>query len=277
MQHPFDALAPEYANLLARMQITRQAEVTIVAGRLLGFVKEGRYKRVEEVTGVPEVFEATSFEREASSDFTKNPAQGWPLTSRSKWIPHNGPFPNWETAADAAYALDGLNKIGKGNWSWARFCYEGELFNGFGYRAHGIHSPYLWAGTNNYSKGKYVRDGVWDPNHEDTQLGIVPIARVMASTLKELDLPGWPTQVPTPPPVPQQAPIGVGGGDQNTAWVQASLNKILLLDPPLVVDNSYGRRTKFMVMAFQQAHGLAVDGLAGPLTHAAIEKALEGK
>jgi hypothetical protein len=110
----------------------------------------------------------------------------------------------------------------------------------------------------------------------DAQLGIVPVARAMALMMAELDLPGWPEGVATsvPPPIP--APVGVGGhpdtGVHSTAWLQGALNK-LGVDPALVVDGSYGRRTRMAVIDFQSAHGLEPDGLAGPLTWAALEKA----
>lgn len=277
MQHPFDALAPEYANLLARMKITRQSEVTIVAGKLLQHVKEGKYAAVSAKLGIPQIFIATSFERESSSNFNDSPAQGDPWNRISTHVPRGrGPFKNWADAADDAYTLDGLDKIGAANWTWPRFCYEGELFNGFGYRSHGIHTPYDWAGTNDYSVGKYVADGVWSGSAVDQQLGIVPVARMMASTMPELDIPGWPTQTASAPPIPAAAPIGVGGGAHDTAWRQTALNKILGLNPPLTVDNSYGRRTKYAILLFQERFKLQADGLSGPLTDAAIEKALEG-
>jgi peptidoglycan hydrolase-like protein with peptidoglycan-binding domain len=39
----------------------------------------------------------------------------------------------------------------------------------------------------------------------------------------------------------------------------------------LIVDGSYGRHTRRAVAAFQVAHGIAADGIAGPLTVAEIE------
>jgi peptidoglycan hydrolase-like protein with peptidoglycan-binding domain len=62
-----------------------------------------------------------------------------------------------------------------------------------------------------------------------------------------------------------------------TAWLQAALNRLdategFSKDPPLVVDGSYGRHTRRAVTAFQAAHGLVPDGLAGPLTIAEIRK-----
>jgi hypothetical protein len=47
------------------------------------------------------------------------------------------------------------------------------MYNGLGYASKGVPSPYLWAGTNQYSSGKYVADGKHDPNHVDQQLGCV--------------------------------------------------------------------------------------------------------
>jgi len=48
--------------------------------------------------------------------------------------------------------------------------------------------------------------------------------------------------------------------------LQAHLNFVMKLDPPLVVDGDYGVRTKAAVKAFQRSVKLPVDGIAGPDT-----------
>jgi lysozyme family protein len=272
MQQPFAQLTAEYANLLARMKITRLPEATAIAGRLLTNVSQGKYAEISAKLGIPQIFIATSFERESSSNFMLSPAQGDPWNERSVHVPAGrGPYPNWAAAAIDTYTHEGLVGL---TWDWTRLCYEGEMFNGFGYRAYGLQTPYDWSGTNNYVRGKFVSDGKFNGSVVDAQLGIIPVARVMANANKALDLPGWPSQAPVPPPYPQQVPVGIGGGPNATVWIQTSLNKLLKLDPSLAVDNNYGRDTKLAVMAFQRQHGLVVDGLAGPLTNAAIEKEL---
>jgi murein L,D-transpeptidase YcbB/YkuD len=55
-------------------------------------------------------------------------------------------------------------------------------------------------------------------------------------------------------------------------WLQQSLNT---LGANLKVDGDYGDATKAAVRAFQQAHGLTVDGWAGVNTQAAILEALD--
>lgn len=270
MQHPFTILKPEYTGLLAAMVVREECRhlVDEVAVRLCQ--NKTRYQPVTDADGVPVVFIGPSFEREASSNFSKNPAQGWPLHSHSKWIPRNGPFPDWKTAAIAAYRLNGLDKVGAGNWTWELICFYGELFNGMGYRDfHHMHSPYLWGGTNIQTVGKYTSDDKFDPAHMDTQLGIIPVARRMVELDPTLALPAVP-YVPAPPIASGLATVP----DHDTKWVQASLNA-LGFDPPLDVDGSYGRDTKLAVEQFQDSWGLAdVDGLVGPQTTTAIEKAL---
>lgn len=59
-----------------------------------------------------------------------------------------------------------------------------------------------------------------------------------------------------------------------TMWVQGSLNDLLALSPPLVVDGIYGPKTKAAVKAFQAAEGLNPDSFAGDITSAAIQAAL---
>jgi lysozyme family protein len=279
MQYPFAALQPDYQDCLARMQITRLASVDATVTRLVRFIDAGRYDAGCKATGVPVAWAAASFEREASSNFNLNPAQGWPLGSRSQWIPHNGPFSDWTTAQVAAYDIDGLQSVGAQNWTWARACYEGEIFNGMGYRAHRIHSPYLFAGTNLYVEGKYVADGQWSATAVDQQLGIVPMMveivkqRPQTALANALDAPTQPAPVIAPPPAP------VPAGHHDAATLHAAMNKLLALDPPFPAnDDNYDRFTRAAVIAFQKKAGFTgsdVDGIAGDKTWAAIDAALK--
>ena len=278
MQHPFDALAGEYNQLLPLMRVRPECESLLdqVVDRLLGFQGAGDYAAVSALTGVPEIWMASSFEREASSDFRLSPAQGDPWNKISVHVPaKRGPFASWAAAAEDAYHLDGLDAIGAPNWSWARACFEGELFNGFGYRDfHHMHSPYLWGGSNIQQPGKYVGDGKFDPDEMDPQLGIVPMMVRLVQIKPALALPDSftvSTDSAAAIPAPLPAPVGVGGGDaeHNTLWIQQTLNA-LGETPPIADDGSYGKQTKRAVMAFQQAHGLEVDGFAGPQTIAAL-------
>lgn len=56
-------------------------------------------------------------------------------------------------------------------------------------------------------------------------------------------------------------------------WVQQSLNR-LGADPLLNTDGVTGEMTRAAIRTFQRSHGLTADGQAGPLTCAAIERAL---
>ena len=50
----------------------------------------------------------------------------------------------------------------------------------------------------------------------------------------------------------------------------AILDAIFRQDPPLDDDGNYGRITRQAVSAYQAAHGLDVDGFAGPATIASL-------
>jgi lysozyme family protein len=265
MDHPFKALKPEYSQLLTAMVVRPECRdlVDRTAEKLLGFKR--RYAEVAAQNCVPIIFMAPSFEREASSDFTRNPAQGWPLNSISKEIPHNGPFPNWKSAALAAYHLNGLDKVGAGNWTWELICFYGELFNGFGYRDyHHMHTPYLWAGTNIQTIGKYTEDKGFDPTVMDAQLGTIPVARRMVELDSTLALP-----FVVSPPIAS----GIAAEpDSGAKWVQETLNT-LGQTPALTVTGSYDRPTFLAVLAFQKSYGLHVDGIVGPETTAGLRQA----
>jgi hypothetical protein len=48
------------------------------------------------------------------------------------------------------------------DWSIGATLTKLEEYNGLGYAARGVPSPYIWSGTDQYKSGKYVRDGVYD-------------------------------------------------------------------------------------------------------------------
>lgn len=266
MKHPYEALKAEYSQLLSLMRVRPDAEARIgsVATQIL--THRGKFEEVSRINGVPVILMGPSFYREATLDFNLNPAQGWSLRSRSEITPRNGPFPDWKSAALAAYHLNGLDRVGAANWTWELICFYGELFNGFGYRDyHHMHSPYLWAGTNIQTPGKYTEDGKFE-DVIDAQIGIIPIARRIVELAPDLALPG---SIPEPS---RSGLVVTPNPKHDVKWLQASLRE---LGYDLVVDGSYGRATRAAVHEFEISFGLRVDGgYAGPEVVGAIEKAI---
>jgi lysozyme family protein len=48
-----------------------------------------------------------------------------------------------------------------------------EYYNGLGYSYRDKPSPYVWSGTDQYKRGKYVSDGRYSAWAKDGQLGVV--------------------------------------------------------------------------------------------------------
>lgn len=275
MQHPFLSLAPEYAVLLAsaRIDSDREHELATSTVRVLRLARAhaDEWSEVEKKTGVPRLWGMASFERESGSDYSRSPAQGDLWSSVSTHVPRGiGPYHSWGDACVAAYAIDDLDDVGARDWTWARACYEGELYNGFGPRAHGRHTGYLWSWTSVYAGGKYVADGEWDPDHRDEQCGMIPMMMALCRLDTSLALADSLSSPVLAAPI--SSPVGVGqgvGGGDGAQWIQERLNA-LGADPQLSVDGSYGRGTRRAVATFQRSRGLTPDGLAGPLTLAAL-------
>ncbi len=274
MKHPFSLLRPEYERDLALMRVTRTADVDKAARDLLK--NRTRYQAVSERTSVPLVLIAALHMRESSGNFSTYLGNGEPLTRKTKLVPKGrGPFATWEDGALDAIWFDQLDQ-NEVPWSMPYCCYEGEAWNGFGPRNRGKKTGYLWSGTSIYTGGKYVADGVWSATTFDKQLGIVPVMLRMIALAPDLAIPTA-GLVPVSPAVIPLAPVpdGVGGGapDEGTLWLQQSLNRLGF--GPLVEDDSYGRRTRSAVKAFQKSVKIDQDGLAGPITKAALRAALK--
>lgn len=154
-----------------------------VADRLI--FQKPRYQAVSKALAdkgytIPWEFIAVAHQREASGDFTKYLGNGQPLNKKTTIVPRNrGPFTSWEEGAIDALLNAAPYAAKNKDWSIGGTLTKLEEYNGLGYASKGLPSPYVWAGTDQYSAGKYVRDGVYDPNHVDTQLGCAGLLKFM--------------------------------------------------------------------------------------------------
>jgi lysozyme family protein len=152
-----------------------------IASRLAAPAAKTRYETVSARTTVPWFIIAVIHEREASQSWAANLAQGDPWDKVSVHVPRGqGPFANWEDAAVNALARCAPYAAHWADWSVGGALTLLEQYNGLGYAARGVPSPYLWAGTDQYTSGKYIADGHYDPNAVDHQLGCAALIARMA-------------------------------------------------------------------------------------------------
>lgn len=150
------------------------------ARRLVAFDAKARYQVVSARAGVPWPFIAVVHQREASQDWGASLAQGDPWSKVSVHVPAGrGPFKSWEEAAVDALVNCAPFAARNKDWSIGGTLTMLEQYNGLGYAARGKPSPYIWSGTDQYVSGKYVRDGVYDPNVVDQQLGCAGLLMAM--------------------------------------------------------------------------------------------------
>lgn len=125
-----------------------------------------QYEPVAERAGIPWWTLGLIHMREASGDFNLRIKDGSPLRGSESW-------------SDSALATikprnkHGLTVSGDVE-AEGQFC---EEWNGLGYRARGINSPYLWSGTQHYLEGKYVRDGEFNSSFVDKQPGVMAVRK----------------------------------------------------------------------------------------------------
>lgn len=198
------ALSKRNAARWAAAKLTRGPEFSPVAKRLVA--AKARYQTVEAKTGVPWFFIAVTHERESSQRWDRSLAQGDPWNRVSTHVPAGrGPFASWEDAAVDALVKCSPHAARNKDWSVGGLLTMLEQYNGLGYANKGIPSPYVWSGTDQYVSGKYVADGVFDPNAVDKQLGCAGLLLAMRAIDPSIVI-GTPP-APTIPPV--VAPIQV--------------------------------------------------------------------
>ncbi|WKA31614.1 hypothetical protein [Bradyrhizobium roseum] len=202
-----NALTRANAKRWADARLTRN--FTAVARRLVAPAAKARYQAVAVKTGVPWAVIAVIHQRESSQDWTGSLAQGDPWDRVSVHVPAGrGPFCSWEEAAIDALVNCAPYAARNKDWSIGGTLAMLERYNGLGYASKGRPSPYIWAGTDQYVSGKYVRDGVYDPNVVDSQLGCAGLLITMMKLDPTIKFAGAAAIAPpvVPKPQPAQAP-----------------------------------------------------------------------
>lgn len=150
---------------------------TVINGAANKILKnKARYQSIEDRTGVPWWFTGILHIRESNGNFNTYLGNGQSLKKKTTTVPKGrGPFKTFEEGALDAYKLMGYLDIT--DWSLEHALYLTEKYNGFGYMRMGKASPYVWGLTNIAGLGKYVRDGVYDPNAKEAQPGTAAILR----------------------------------------------------------------------------------------------------
>lgn len=212
-----------WANM--KLDPAHRVRFTKIAQDILAPANWARYVKISQSTGVPPQVIGVIHYREADMNFGAQLAQGDPLGQVSTHVPSGrGPFfnhPSDPAGQDAFYrgALDALIDCAPQaakwtDWSAGGTCTLLEEYNGLGYARRGIPSAYVWSGTDQYVKGKFVADGVFNQDAVDTQNGCAGILQCLMdidSSIKfghpeVLTAQPTPTPAATPKPAPAPSP-----------------------------------------------------------------------
>ena len=201
------SLASDNAARWAVAKLTR-SDFVPVAKRLIA--NKAPYQAAEAKTGVPWFVIAVIHQREASGSFSAVLHNGEKIIGTGKkttLVPKGrGPFQTWTEAAIDALKNCAPYAAENKDWSVGGTLALLERYNGLGYANKGLPSPYIWSGTDQYVKGKYVSDGVFDPDAVDRQLGCAGLILAMSELDLSIAFDG--AHIPPPPdvhptPVPQ--------------------------------------------------------------------------
>lgn len=182
------------------------AEVQLFAKKAIA--NQARYQKVSDAIGCPWWFVAVVHYREASGDFNTYLGNGDPLHEVSVHVPAGrGPFDTWEEGAIDALRLEGFAH--ESDWSFASCCYRFESYNGWGYRINGQHefqchkqgnregtfdgvyqgsmqdttprnaAPYMYSGTQFYTKGLSIEDHSFYPDAIDDEPGCMILLKAL--------------------------------------------------------------------------------------------------
>lgn len=177
-----EELRDDYEKKFAACQLAdaRKAEVEATITRMMKH--RDRYEKVSARTNVPWYVVALIHTMECDGNFNCHLHNGDPLTARTVNEPKKRPLTGkppfgWEESAVDALRFEHFDVWT--DWTIAGTLYEFERYNGFGYRAHSVASPYLWGGSQIYARGKFTSDRVFDPRAISGQTGAAVLLRRM--------------------------------------------------------------------------------------------------
>jgi len=163
--------------------------------------KKDIYEEVAKEVGLPWVLVGCIHSMESSLSMSKHLHNGDPLTARTKNVPKGKPQTGTPPFTWKESAIDALSE--KVNKYWNKTDVEGarnndiasilyllETYNGLGYRKYHpkVKSPYLWSGSNHYTRGKYTSDGKFSSTAISRQMGAAIILQklIMDDTIAPL-------------------------------------------------------------------------------------------
>jgi lysozyme family protein len=145
---------------------------------------QGRYAAAVAGSNVPWWFVAVVHAMECSLRFDQHLHNGDPLGDRTVRVPRGRPAAgappfSWEQSARDSLSFEQLDRVD--DWSLPSALFHWHRYNGINneYKRRNIPTPYLWSGSQHYRKGKYVQDGVFDPEKASGQAGAAVILKAL--------------------------------------------------------------------------------------------------
>jgi lysozyme family protein len=180
----FANLKPEYDAAWANCQVRDDKRGTVEGVFVTALnANQVKYQQVAtQFQGMPWYFIGVIHAMETGFRFDRHLHNGDPLSAKTVRVPKgcpisgNPPF-SWEVSAKDAMEKMGYDR--ETDWSLSHVLYLLEKYNGFGYRFKGLRTPYLWSYSNLYSTGRYVADGVFDPNAVSKQCGAATMLKAL--------------------------------------------------------------------------------------------------
>ncbi len=261
-------------------RLLKTREVNSIVDRILA--NRDKYQKAQNQSGVPWSIIAVIHSLEASLNFNTHLHNGDPLSQKTVQVPKGRPSGNppftWETSAADALEWEGMTKWRERTIPGALFVLE--RFNGSGYNQKGMTSPYLWSFSNNYKKGKFVKDGVFDPEAVSKQCGAAVLLKTMSERGIDLGLNNSGI-VPSDKPLDwdevgkltAQKAVSIVG---SRLFASVTAVQQLLLDSGIVpsglqpgfVDGKWGKHTSDVLIKFQKSKNLFSSGVMDAATGA---------
>lgn len=250
--------------LKAKIKATSRGSFASVAKRLVA--AKSRYRAIERSTGVPWFIIAVIHQRESSQRWDRSIAQGDLWNKKSTHVPKGrGPFKSFEEAA-----VDALKNCAPFAARWKDWSPGGamtllEHYNGLGYANRGLPSPYIWSGTDQYVKGKYVADGKFSASAVDKQLGCAGLIMAMQDLDASISFDSRPVAIADLPDddvasdssavAPQIEDAQVGPAALDIQTVQSKLLKLGYHEVS-AADGLWGSKTAAGIAAYKNDKGL---------------------